>query len=246
MINDFLEADLTDLSWLISTRELSSAEVVTAALERLKRLEPKLNAFITVLEKQALAQAKTADDEIALGQHRGPLHGVPITIKDMFATRGVRTTGASKILLDWVPNFDAHIVERLNAVGAIIIGKTNLDEFGHGGTSTLSHFGPVHNPWNPERIAGGSSGGSAAAVAARIGPLSYGTETGSSVRRPASYCGIVGFKPTFGIISRHGSFRGAWSLDHVGLFARSVKDIALGLDPVAGYDARDPASVRQD
>ncbi|HEX7232615.1 MAG TPA: amidase, partial [Candidatus Binatia bacterium] len=138
-----------------------------------------------------------------------------------------------------------HIVERLHAAGAIIIGKTNLDEFGHGGTSTLSHFGPVHNPWNLERIAGGSSGGSAAAVAARIGPLSYGTETGSSVRRPASYCGIVGFKPTFGIISRHGSFRGAWSQDHVGIFARSLKDIALGLDATAGYDPRDPSSVQQ-
>ncbi|HEX7229486.1 MAG TPA: amidase, partial [Candidatus Binatia bacterium] len=216
MISDFLDADLADLSWLISTRELSSAEVVTAALERLRQFEPKLNAFITVLDEPALAAAKTADDEIGRGQHRGPLHGVPITIKDMFATAGVRTTGASKILLDWVPNFDAHIVERLHAAGAIIIGKTNLDEFGHGGTSTLSHFGPVHNPWNLERIAGGSSGGSAAAVAARTGPLSYGTETGSSVRRPASYCGIVGFKPTFGIISRHGSFRGAWSQDHVG------------------------------
>ena len=134
----------------------------------------------------------------------------------------------------------------MRAAGAVIFGKTNLDEFGHGGTSTLSHFGPVHNPWKLDRIAGGSSGGSAAAVAARIGPLSYGTETGSSVRRPASYCGIVGFKPTFGIISRHGSFRGAWSQDHVGLFARTVKDIALALDPVAGYDARDPASVGQD
>jgi aspartyl-tRNA(Asn)/glutamyl-tRNA(Gln) amidotransferase subunit A len=246
MIHDFLEADLTDLSWLISTRELSSAEAVSAALERLRKIEPELNAFITVPDAQAHAAAKAADDEIARGQHRGPLHGVPITIKDMFATAGVRTTGASKILLDWVPDFDAHVVERLRTAGAIIIGKTNLDEFGHGGTSTLSHFGPVHNPWNSERIAGGSSGGSAAAVAARIGPLSYGTETGSSVRRPASYCGIVGFKPTFGIISRYGSFRGAWSQDHVGIFARSVKDIALGLDATAGYDARDPSSVQQD
>lgn len=245
MISDFLEADLTDLSWLISTRELSSTEVVTAALKRLRSLEPKLNAFITVLDEQACAAAKAADDEIAHGRHRGPLHGIPITIKDMFATSGVRTTGASKILLDWVPNFDAHIVERLDAAGAILIGKTNLDEFGHGGTSTLSHFGPVHNPWNTERIAGGSSGGSAAAVAARIGPLSYGTETGSSVRRPASYCGIVGFKPTFGIISRYGSFRGAWTQDHVGIFARSVKDVALGLDATAGYDSRDPSSVQQ-
>jgi aspartyl-tRNA(Asn)/glutamyl-tRNA(Gln) amidotransferase subunit A len=169
-----------------------------------------------------------------------------VTIKDLFETAGVRTTAGSKILADWVPQTDSAVGERLRAAGAIIIGKTNLDEFGHGGTSTLSHFGPVHNPWNPERIAGGSSGGSAAAVAAGIGPLSYGTETGSSVRRPASYCGIVGFKPTFGVISRTGSFRGAWSQDHVGLFTRSVKDITLGLDPVAGFDARDPASVHQD
>ena len=206
----------------------------------------KLNAFITVLREQALAEAKKADEEIARGNYRGALHGIPVTIKDMFEMAGVLTTGGSKILAEWVPETNSALVERLRAAGAIIIGKTNLDEFGHGGTSTLSHFGPVHNPWDIERIAGGSSGGSAAAVAAGIGPLSYGTETGSSVRRPASYCGITGFKPTFGIISRHGSFRGAWSQDHVGLFARSVKDIALGLDPVAGYDPRDPASVHQD
>src|SRR5207253_3226470 len=187
-----------------------------------------------------------ADAEIAGGEYRGPLHGVPVTIKDMFNTAGVRTTGGSKILAGWMPEEDATLVERLHAAGAVLVGKTNLDEFGHGGTSTLSHFGPVHNPWNLERIAGGSSGGSAAAVAAGIGPLSYGTETGSSVRRPASYCGIVGFKPTFGIISRHGSFRGAWSQDHVGLFARTVRDITLGLDPVAGHDPRDPASVPQE
>src|SRR6266403_2116138 len=221
-------------------------EAVKTALTHLDQLEGKLNAFITVLREQAPAQAKQADAEIARGNYRGPLHGVPVTIKDMFETAGVLTTGGSKILADWVPTTDSHLVERLHAAGAIIIGKTNLDEFGHGGTSTLSHFGPVHNPWNVERIAGGSSGGSAAAVAAGIGHLSYGTETGSSVRRPASYCGIVGFKPTFGIISRHGSFRGAWSQDHVGLFARSVQDITLGLDPVAGHDPRDPASVHQE
>jgi aspartyl-tRNA(Asn)/glutamyl-tRNA(Gln) amidotransferase subunit A len=163
----------------------------------------------------------------------------------MFEMAGVRTTGGSKILSDWVPKTDAGLVERLRGSGAVILGKTNLDEFGLGGTCTLSHFGPVRNPWDLERIAGGSSGGSAAAVAAGIGPLSYGTETGSSVRRPASYCGIVGFKPTFGIISRHGSFRSAWSQDHVGLFARSVKDAAIGLEAVAGFDARDPASISQ-
>jgi aspartyl-tRNA(Asn)/glutamyl-tRNA(Gln) amidotransferase subunit A len=243
---DICELNLTDLSRLIAARDLSSSEVVSATLAHLERLKDKLNAFITVLREPALAAAKKADEDIARGQYRGALDGVPVTIKDMFETAGVRTTGGSKILADWIPETDAALVERLNAVGAIIIGKTNLDEFGHGGTSTLSHFGPVHNPWNIDRIAGGSSGGSAAAVASGIGPLSYGTETGSSVRRPASYCGITGFKPTFGIISRHGSFRGAWSQDHVGLFARSVKDITLGLDPVAGFDSRDPASVHQE
>jgi aspartyl-tRNA(Asn)/glutamyl-tRNA(Gln) amidotransferase subunit A len=243
---DILELNLTDLSKRIRSRELSSLEAVKATLTRLEFLEDKLNAFITVLPDQALAAASKADQEIASGHYRGPLHGIPVSIKDMFEMAGVLTTGGSKILAQWVPEMDSALVERLRAAGAIIVGKTNLDEFGHGGTSTLSHFGPVHNPWDVERIAGGSSGGSAAAVAARIGPLSYGTETGSSVRRPASYCGITGFKPTFGIISRYGSFRGAWSQDHVGLFARSVKDIALGLDPVAGYDARDPASVHQE
>jgi aspartyl-tRNA(Asn)/glutamyl-tRNA(Gln) amidotransferase subunit A len=246
MTTDILEVDLSELSRRIAARELSSCEAVSAALERLELLEGKLNAFVTILHRQGLAQARNADDEIARGHYRGALHGVPVTIKDMFETAGVLTTGGSKILADWVPQRDAALVEKLRAAGAIIIGKTNLDEFGHGGTSTLSHFGPVHNPWNLERIAGGSSGGSAAAVAAGIGPLSYGTETGSSVRRPASYCGIVGFKPTFGIISRHGSFRGAWTQDHVGLFARSVKDVALGLDPVVGFDPRDPGSVGQE
>ena len=243
---EIVELGLTDLSWLIAARKISAAEALEAALVRLRSLDDKLNAFITVCAEQALADARRADQEIAAGNYRGPLHGIPVSIKDMFEMNGVLTTGGSKILQAWVPDRDSTLVEKLRAAGAVIFGKTNLDEFGHGGTSTLSHFGPVHNPWNLERIAGGSSGGSAAAVAARIGPLSYGTETGSSVRRPASYCGIVGFKPTFGIISRHGSFRGAWSQDHVGLFARTVKDIALALDPVARYDARDPASVRQD
>ncbi len=243
---EILELNLSDLSRRIAAREVSSAEAVGAALDRLEQVEPKLNAFITVLREAAAGAAEKADEEIGRGHYRGALHGVPVTIKDMFETAGVRTTGGSKILKDWLPENDSALVEKLRAAGAIIIGKTNLDEFGHGGTSTLSYFGPVHNPWNPDRIAGGSSGGSAAAVAALIGPLSYGTETGSSVRRPASYCGVTGFKPTFGVISRQGSFRGAWSQDHVGLFARSAQDITLGLDPVAGFDARDPASVQQE
>jgi aspartyl-tRNA(Asn)/glutamyl-tRNA(Gln) amidotransferase subunit A len=218
---------------------------VEAALARLDRLNAKLNAFITVAHEQAREAARHADEELARGVYRGPLHGVPVSVKDLFYTAGLRTTGGSRILADWIPSEDSALVERLKAAGAVIVGKTNLDEFGHGGTSTVSHFGPVHNPWNLERIAGGSSGGSTAAVAAGIGPLSYGTETGSSVRRPSAYCGVTGFKPTYGLVSRYGSFRGAWSMDHVGLFARSVKDVAMGLDAVAGYDPRDPASVNQ-
>ena len=243
--SDLCELGLVDLARQIESRLVSSTEVVEAALARLDRLDRQLNAFITVAHEQAREAARQADEELARGIYRGPLHGVPVSVKDLFFTAGLRTTGGSGILADWVPDEDSALVERLKAAGAVILGKTNLDEFGHGGTSTVSHFGPVHNPWNLERIAGGSSGGSTAAVAAGIGPLSYGTETGSSVRRPSAYCGVSGFKPTFGLVSRYGSFRGAWSMDHVGVFARSVEDAAMGLDAVAGYDPRDPASVRQ-
>ena len=243
--SDLCELGLVDLARQIESRLVSSTEVVEAALARLDRLDRQLNAFITVAHEQAREAARQADEELARGIYRGPLHGVPVSVKDLFFTAGLRTTGGSGILADWVPDEDSALVERLRAAGAVILGKTNLDEFGHGGTSTVSHFGPVHNPWNLERIAGGSSGGSTAAVAAGIGPLSYGTETGSSVRRPSAYCGVSGFKPTFGLVSRYGSFRGAWSMDHVGVFARSVEDVAMGLDAVAGYDPRDPASVRQ-
>src|SRR5579884_2306356 len=240
-------ADLCTLSVVeagrqLAARQVSASELVEAALARLEATEPTLNAFITVLADAARADARAVDAELARGERRSPLHGIPVTIKDMFDTAGVRTTGGSKILADWVPETDSALVERLRAAGAIIVGKTNLDEFGHGGTSTVSHFGPVHNPWDPTRVAGGSSGGSAAAVAAGIGPLSYGTETGSSVRRPAAYCGVVGFRPTLGAISRHGSFRGAWSKDQIGTFALSVVDAALSVDAAAGYDLRDPAS----
>ncbi len=243
--SDPCELSLAELAQQIESRLVSSAEVVEAAIARLDRLNGRLNAFITVAHDKARAAAEQADEELRRGVYRGPLHGVPVSVKDLFLTAGLRTTAGSKILADWVPEEDSALVERLKAAGAVILGKTNLDEFGLGGTSTVSHFGPVQNPWNLERIAGGSSGGSTAAVAARIGPLSYGTETGSSVRRPSAYCGVSGFKPTFGIVSRYGSFRGSWSMDHVGVFARSVADLAMGLDAVAGYDPRDPASVHQ-
>lgn len=227
----------------IANRDVSSVELVNVVLGRLERLEPRLNAFITVLADEARAAARRADSEIARGAYRGRLHGVPVSLKDMFVTEGARTTGGSKLLVDWVPSFDSAVAERLRSAGAIVIGKTNQDQLGHGGANTYSHFGPVHNPWDLDRIAGGSSGGSAASIAAGIGALSYGTETGSSIRRPAAFCGIVGFKPTFGRISRHGVLHSAWSMDHVGVFARTIEDAALGVDIVAGYDHRDPASV---
>jgi aspartyl-tRNA(Asn)/glutamyl-tRNA(Gln) amidotransferase subunit A len=240
------ELAVVDLARRIESRDVSSVEVVEAALQKIDRLNPQLNAFITVAHDQARQAARQADDELSRGVYRGPLHGVAVSVKDLFFTAGLRSTGGSRIFAEWVPDEDSALVQRLKSAGAIILGKTNLDEFGHGGTSTVSHFGAVHNPWNLERIAGGSSGGSTAAVAAGMGPLSYGTETGSSVRRPSAYCGVSGFKPTFGIISRYGSFRGAWSMDHAGVFARSIQDVAIGLDAVAAYDSRDPASVGQD
>jgi Asp-tRNA(Asn)/Glu-tRNA(Gln) amidotransferase A subunit family amidase len=169
---DLCELGLVELARRIESRMISSAEVVEATLARLDRLNDRLNAFITVAHEQARKAARQADEELARGRYRGPLHGVPVSVKDLFFTAGLRTTGGSKILADWVPDEDSALVERLKAAGAVILGKTNLDEFGHGGTSTVSHFGPVHNPWNLERIAGGSSGGSTAAVAAGIGPLS--------------------------------------------------------------------------
>jgi len=209
----------------------------------MEMLQGDLNFIITSAAGEARAAAPEADLEIQRGHYRGPLHGVPVTIKDLFMTAGLRTTGGSKILAEWIPDYDAAIVEQLRRAGAIIVGKTNLDEFGHGGTSTVSYFGPVHNPWNLDRIAGGSRGGSTAAVSAGVGPLSFGTETGTSVRRPAAYCGVFGFRPTLGLVSRHGSLRTAWSLDQAGVFARSVEDAAAGLDAITGYDERDPASV---
>jgi aspartyl-tRNA(Asn)/glutamyl-tRNA(Gln) amidotransferase subunit A len=239
--NDLCALSASELAVLVRSRAVSSMEVVDAALARLEQWEGRLNAFVTVMADEARTAARAADAELARGRVRGQLHGVPVTIKDMFNTAGVRTTGGSRILADWVPGEDSTLVARLREAGAIVIGKTNLDEFGHGGTSTLSHFGPVHNPWLADRMAGGSSGGSAAAVAVGSGPISYGTETGSSVRRPAAYCGVIGFKPTFGVISRHGSFRGAWTMDHVGVFARTVGDAALAVDAVSGPDPADPA-----
>jgi aspartyl-tRNA(Asn)/glutamyl-tRNA(Gln) amidotransferase subunit A len=211
-------------------------------LRRIEELNPRLQAFITVTADAALAKARRAEREISQGQSRGPLHGIPIALKDIVDTAGVRTTAASGVFLDRLPPQDAEIVRRLDAAGAVILGKLNLHEFAYGGSSVISYFGPVRNPWDLAYSVGGSSGGSAAAVAAGLCYGAIGTDTGGSVRQPAAYCGIVGLKPSYGLVSNRGVIPLAPSMDHVGPMTRTVRDAALLLQAIAGYDAEDPTS----
>ncbi|HEX5431664.1 MAG TPA: amidase [Bryobacteraceae bacterium] len=215
-------------------RRVSAAELVTQALDRIARADPKLNAFITVTADAARARAKLLDEELAQGRNRGPLHGIPIAHKDMIETKGVRSTAGSKLFANHVPDSDAELVQRLDAAGAIMIGKTNLHELCHGITSSNPHFGAVHNPWDFDRIPGGSSGGSAAAVAAGFVPMATGTDTGGSIRIPASYCGVVGLKPTFNYVSCRGVMPLAFTLDHAGPIGRTVGDAALSFFSMTG------------
>jgi aspartyl-tRNA(Asn)/glutamyl-tRNA(Gln) amidotransferase subunit A len=224
-------------------RGVSAVELTQACLTRIETHNPALNAFITVTAEQALAAAREMDAERRRGRWRGPLHGVPIALKDNVDTAGIRTTAASELFKDRVPSEDAEVVRRLKGAGAILVGKTNLHEFAYGGSSTVSHFGPVRNPWALDRIPGGSSGGSAASTAAGLCFGSLGTDTAGSVRMPASYCGIVGFKPTYGRISNRGVIPLSWTLDHVGPLCRTVEDTALLLGVIAGFDALEPTSV---
>jgi aspartyl-tRNA(Asn)/glutamyl-tRNA(Gln) amidotransferase subunit A len=233
---------LVELAEQLRRGAVSPVEVTRAYLERIGALEPTLRAFITVTGEQALAEAAAAEREIGAGQYRGPLHGVPLAIKDLFYTAGVRTTAGSKILADFVPAEDAACVARLRAAGALSLGKTNLEEFAYGATSINPHYGACRNPWDPERIAGGSSGGSAAAVAAGLCSAALGTDSGGSIRQPSALCGLVGLKPTYGRVSRHGVVPLSWSQDHVGPMARTVRDAAVLLQALAGHDPRDPAS----
>lgn len=225
--------------------EISCEELAGHFLKRIDSANPKLNAFLTVTADQALAEARKADGELRVGHDRGPLHGIPIAHKDLFCTAGVRTTCGSKVFADYVPAFDAAVVERLREAGAVMLGKTHLHEFAYGITSNNPHYGPVRNPWDRERIAGGSSGGSGAALAAGLTMLATGTDTGGSIRVPAAYCGITGLKPTFGLVSKYGVFPLGFSLDHPGPMGRSVEDVALMLEAMTGYDARDSASVNR-
>jgi aspartyl-tRNA(Asn)/glutamyl-tRNA(Gln) amidotransferase subunit A len=236
---------LVEASALVRSKKVSPVELTRACLARIERLNPALNAFITVTDVTALAQARAAEAEIARGKWRGPLHGIPIALKDNIDTAGVRTTAASNVLSGRVPEQDAEVVIRLRAAGAVLLGKLNMHEFAYGGTSLVSGFGPVRNPWNRAYITGGSSGGSAAAV---VGGLCYGalgTDTGGSIRLPAAFCGIVGLKPTYGRVSLRGVLPLAWSLDHVGPMTRTPADAATMLQVIAGYDAADTTSVDQ-
>jgi aspartyl-tRNA(Asn)/glutamyl-tRNA(Gln) amidotransferase subunit A len=226
-------------------RRTSSEELTRLAIEQTERLNPKLNAFITITAESALEGARQADTELAAGNDRGPLHGIPIAHKDLFLTRGVRTTAGSKIYENFVPDHDAAVVEKLDAAGAVSLGKLNMHELAFGITSTNPHYGAVRNPWNPEHIPGGSSGGSGAAVATDIVFGATGSDTGGSIRIPAAFCGVVGLKPTYGRVSRFGALPLAFSLDHMGPLARTVRDAAILLNAMAGYDSRDPASARR-
>ena len=234
---------LHELSGRIQSKDVSPVEVAEAILERIERLNPQLNAYITVMADQALADARAAEGEIAAGRYRGPLHGVPIGVKDLCATKGVRTTAGSKILAGWVPDEDATVIRKLREAGAIIVGKTHMHEYAFGATGLNPHYGPARNPWDPERITGGSSSGSGAAVAAGLCFAALGSDTGGSVRIPASLCGIVGLKATYGRVSLEGIVPLAWSFDHIGPMARTVRDCALVLAAIAGLDPNDPTTA---
>jgi aspartyl-tRNA(Asn)/glutamyl-tRNA(Gln) amidotransferase subunit A len=233
---------IRELAREIRKGAVSPVEIVRDCLARIERLHPSTNAFITVLGDTAVAEARAAERELRSGTDRGVLHGIPIGLKDIVDTAGIRTTAASAQYKDRVPDEDAEIVRRLRAAGAVIVGKQNLHEFAYGGSSIVSFFGPVRNPWDLACIAGGSSGGSAAAVAAGLGYASIGTDTGGSIRQPAACCGVVGLKPTYGRVSTRGVVPLSWSQDHVGPITASVDDAAVLLQAIAGYDALDPAS----
>lgn len=236
---------LANVAAMIASRTVSPVEVTRAVLARTERLNGAMQALITITKDHALEAARKAEGEIARG-YRLPLHGVPVSIKDLFDTKGVKTTAGAKVFAKRVPETNATVVDKLNEAGAVIIGKTNLHEFAFGVTTVNPHYGTTKNPWDQSRIAGGSSGGSACAVAAGLGFGSIGSDTGGSIRIPASLCGIAGLKPTYGRVSVHGAVPLCWSLDHVGPMARTVEDVAILLRAIAGPDSKDSYSRKVD
>jgi aspartyl-tRNA(Asn)/glutamyl-tRNA(Gln) amidotransferase subunit A len=241
---DLTRLTITEAARRLASKELSPVELTQAALQRISALDPQLHAFITVLEDQARGAAKAAEREIMAGQWRGPLHGIPIALKDLCNTKGVRTTAGSKILQDHVPSHDATVASRLADAGTILLGKLHMNEFAYGPDGDNAHYGRVRNPWDLEHITGGSSSGSGAAVAASLCLGALGTDTGGSIRIPSALCGIVGLKPTYGRVSRYGLTPLSWSLDHAGPMAKTVEDAALLLQAMAGDDAKDPGSAQ--
>ena len=233
-----------DLAQALASKEISSVELTQLCLDRIARLNPLVNAFITVDPDRSLAQARAADARIAAGQGGG-LTGIPLAQKDIFCAQGWRTTCGSKMLGNFVSPYDATVIERFNAAGAVILGKTNMDEFAMGSSNETSYFGAVKNPWDVTRVSGGSSGGSAAAVAAQMAPAATGTDTGGSIRQPAAMCNLTGLKPTYGVVSRYGMIAYASSLDQGGPMAQTAEDCALLLNVMAGFDERDSTSLER-
>ena len=240
-----MDLTLQGLVTALATKKISSVELTQLYLDRIAALNPALNAYITLNPEISLAQAKAADERIAEGKAEA-LTGIPVAQKDIFCAKGWRTTCGSKMLHNFISPYDAHVIELFNKAGAVNLGKTNMDEFAMGSSNETSHYGPVKNPWDPARVPGGSSGGTAAAVAARLCAAATGTDTGGSIRQPAALCGISGLKPTYGVCSRYGMIAFASSLDQAGPMARSAEDLALLLNTMAGFDERDSTSLPRD
>jgi aspartyl-tRNA(Asn)/glutamyl-tRNA(Gln) amidotransferase subunit A len=236
---DFAYLELTELRKLLDEKQVSSVELTKYFLDRIEKLDPQLNSFITVTKDEALAQAKEADDYMASGGQNELLCGIPYAAKDLFSTKGIRTTAASKILDQFKPSYNSTVISKLNDQKAVLLGKTNLDQFAHGSSTETSFYGPSRNPWDVHRIPGGSSGGSSAAQGAGLAPFSLATETGGSIRQPASLCGISGWKPTYGRVSRYGVIAMGSSLDSIGTMAFSVRDLALLAEAISGKDPKD-------